>query len=90
MIHRYPHGIRVLAGLAFGMSRVSWPAFLGLNFVSAGVWALIVVSAGYSFGHLSEETVGSAASGASFAVLAVFLGLAWLLSRKLDEAIERQ
>jgi membrane protein DedA with SNARE-associated domain len=90
MIHRYPHGIRVLAGLAFGMSRVSWPAFLGLNFVSAGVWALIVVSAGYSFGHLSEETVGSAASGASFAVLLVFLGLAWFLSRKLDEAIERR
>jgi membrane protein DedA with SNARE-associated domain len=89
MMHRYPQGIRVLAGLAFGMSRVPWPTFLALNFVSAGVWALIVVSAGYSFGHLSEETLGSAASTASFVVLVAFLGLAWFFSKKLDQAIER-
>jgi membrane protein DedA with SNARE-associated domain len=90
MAHRYPQGLRALAGLAFGMSRVPLPTFLALNFVSAGLWAVIVVSAGYSFGHLSEETMGNAASGASFAMLVVFLGLAWLLSRKLDEAIERR
>jgi membrane protein DedA with SNARE-associated domain len=89
LIHRYPHGIRNVAGFAFGMTPLPWLHFLTLNFVSAGIWALIVVSAGYSFGHLSEEAVGSAASGASFAVLAVFLGLAWFLSRKLDAAIER-
>jgi membrane protein DedA with SNARE-associated domain len=90
LIHRYPQGIRNVAGFAFGMTKLPWLHFLALNFVSAGLWALIVVTAGYSFGHLSEETVGQAASGASLLVLALFLGLAWFLSRKLDEAIERQ
>jgi membrane protein DedA with SNARE-associated domain len=90
MTFRYPQGVRALAGLAFGMSQISWPTFLVLNFISAGIWALAVVSLGYSFGHISEEALGSAASTASFVLLVCFLGLAWLLSKKLEAAIERQ
>lgn len=89
MIHRYPHGIRGLAGFAFGMSTVPWPRFLALNFVSAGIWSTVLVTAGYSFGHVSEKALGEAASGVSLAVLALFLALAWLLSRRLERAIER-
>lgn len=89
MFHRYPHGIRGLAGFAFGISRLPWPRFLALNFVSAGIWAAAVVMAGYGFGNVSEKALGEAASGVSFAVLAAFLGLAWLLSKKLERAIER-
>jgi membrane protein DedA with SNARE-associated domain len=89
LIHRYPHGIRGVAGFAFGMSRLPWPRFLALNFVSAGLWSAAIVSIGYSFGHASEKALGEAASGLSLAVLAAFLGLAWLLSKKLDRAIER-
>jgi membrane protein DedA with SNARE-associated domain len=87
---RYPHGVRVLASLAFGMSKVSWPVFLVLNFISAGIWAPTVVSLGYSFGHLSKETLGDAASGAAFVLLVCFLGVTWILSKKLEAAIERQ
>jgi membrane protein DedA with SNARE-associated domain len=89
MIHRYPHGIRGLAGFAFGMAAVPWTRFLALNFVSAGIWSFAVVSAGYSFGHLSEKALGDAASGVSLALLATFVGLAWLLSRRLERAIAR-
>ena len=86
-VHRYPHGIRGLAAFAYGVSALSWPRFLVLNFISAGIWAVSVVMAGYSFGHLSEKALGDAASGISFAVLVAFLGLAWLLSKKLERAM---
>jgi membrane protein DedA with SNARE-associated domain len=87
LIHRYPHGIRGLAAFAYGLSRLPWPRFLVLNFVSAGIWAGTVVMAGYSFGHVSEKALGEAASSVSFAVLVAFLALAWLLSKKLERAI---
>lgn len=89
LVHRYPQGLRNLAGFAFGMSDIAWPRFLALNFVSAGLWAVIVAGAGYGFGHLSEKALGEAASTLGLALLVVFLGAAWLLSKKLERAIER-
>ncbi len=89
LIHRYPHGIRGLAGFAFGMSELSWPRFLAINLVSAGIWAFAVASLGYGFGQPYEKVLGEAASGVGFVLLVVFLGLAWLLSKRLERAIER-
>lgn len=90
LIHRYPHGIRGLAAFAYGASGLDWRRFLVLNFVSAGLWAAAVVMIGYSFGHMSEKALGEAASTAGFAVLALFLGLAWLLSKRLERAMAQQ
>ena len=39
LFHRYPHGIRGVAAIAYGMSRLRWATFLALNFVAAGLWA---------------------------------------------------
>lgn len=89
LIYRYPHFIRGVAGFVFGVSALSWPRFLVLNAISAGLWAVVMVSIGYSFGHVSEKTLGETASILSFAVLATFLGLAWVLSKKLEEAVAR-
>ena len=89
LAHRYPHGIRGLAGFAFGMSGISGLRFLVINFVSAGIWALVAAGTGYGFGHLSEKALGEAASGVGFSLLVAFLGAAWLLSKKLERAIER-
>jgi membrane protein YqaA with SNARE-associated domain len=33
LFHRYPHGIRGVAGFAYGISQLPWPTFLALNFV---------------------------------------------------------
>ena len=88
LVHRYPHGIRGVAGFAFGMSAVSWTRLLAINFVSAGLWSASVVSLGYGFGHVSEEALGEAASGVGLAALAGFLGLAWLLSRHIERQLE--
>src|SRR5262249_6990870 len=39
LLHRYPNGIRGLAGFAYGMSMLPWPRFLVLNFAAACLWA---------------------------------------------------
>jgi membrane protein DedA with SNARE-associated domain len=89
LFHRFPHGIRGLAGFAYGISRLPWSTFLALNFVAAGLWSATVVSAGYAFGQFSEASMNSASSGLGIVMLVAFLGLSWLLSRKLDRIIER-
>jgi membrane protein DedA with SNARE-associated domain len=89
LVHRYPPGLRALAGFAFGMSALSWLRFLPLNLLSSGLWAAIVVGVGYSFGHLSEQVLGQAASRFALGLLVAFLAAAWLLSKKLERVIER-
>lgn len=86
-VHRYPQGIRNVAGLAFGLSQVGWLPFHILNFIAAGIWAVGIVSLGYAFGEFSEKAISDAASGLGLLLLIVFLGLSWLLSRKLDEIV---
>jgi len=89
LLHRFPNGIRGLAGFAYGMSRLPWSTFLALNFVAAGLWSGAVVSAGYAFGELSEKSINDASSGLGAVMLIAFLGLSWLLSRKLEQIVER-
>jgi len=89
LIHRYPHGIRGVAGFAYGVSPLPWPNFLVMNFIAAGIWSVAVVSAGYSFGHVSEKFMTQASSGLGAVMLVAFLGLSWLLSRRLERSLER-
>ena len=89
LVHRYPHGIRGVAGFAYGISRLPWSTFLALNFVAAGLWSCAVVSAGYAFGQVSEKLMNDASSGLGFVMLIAFLGLSWLLSKKLERVAER-
>ncbi len=89
LFHRYPHGIRGAAAFAYGLSKLTWPTFLVLNFVAAGLWAGAVVAAGYAFGQLSEKVMNDASSGLGIGMLVIFLGLSWFLSKKLEQTIER-
>lgn len=89
LLHRYPHGIRGVAGFAYGMSPLSWPTFLALNAIAAGIWACAVVSAGYAFGRVSEKVMTQTSSGLGVAMLVAFLGLSWVLSKRLERALER-
>jgi membrane protein DedA with SNARE-associated domain len=89
LFHRYPHGIRGVAGFAYGMSRLPWSTFLVLNFVAAGLWSCAVVSAGYAFGQLSEKVMSDGSAGLGLVMLVAFLGLSWILSKKLDRVAER-
>ena len=89
LLHRYPHGIRGVAGFAYGMSPLPWSTFLVLNFVAAGVWSCAVVSAGYAFGQVSEKVMSDASSHLGLVMLFAFLGLSWILSRRLERVLER-
>jgi membrane protein DedA with SNARE-associated domain len=89
LFHRFPNGVRSLAGFAYGMSRLPWSTFLALNFVAAGHWSGAVVSAGYAFGQFSEKSISDASSGLGIVMLVAFLGLSWFLSRKLEQIVER-
>ncbi len=88
LFHRYPHGIRGVAAFAYGMSQLSWSRFLVLNFVAAGVWSCTIVSAGYAFGQVSEKLMSDASSGLGLAMLVLFLGASWMLSKKLESLAE--
>ncbi len=89
LIHRYPYGVRGLAGFAYGMSQMNWPMFLVLNFGAAGLWSCAVVAAGYAFGSVSEKLMSDASSGIGVAMLVGFLALSWLLSKRLARIVER-
>ena len=90
LAHRYPHGIRGVAGFAYGMSNLSWATFLALNLVASGLWAVTVVSIGYGFGQFSEKALNDASSGLGIVMLIAFLALSWYLSRRLEQLIEQQ
>ena len=89
LFHRYPHGIRGVAGFAYGMSRLPWSTFLAFNFVAAGLWSGVILSAGHALGQISEKLMNEASSGLGGALLIVFLLLSWILSRKLEHIVER-
>jgi len=89
LFHRYPNGIRGVAGFAYGMSRLSWPTFLALNFVAAGLWSGVILSVGHAFGQISEQLLSDAFSGFGMAMLIVFLALSWVLSKKLERIAEQ-
>ena len=88
-VHRYVYGIRNLAGFAFGISSVPAPAFLALNFVSAGIWSVTIISAGYAFSQFTDKMISDTASGVSMVALVLFAGLLWLLSKRLGRALEK-
>jgi len=90
LAHRYPHGIRGVAGFAYGMSTLSWSSFLPINLVASGLWSVIIVSLGYGFGQFSEKTLNEASSGLGIAMLIIFIGLSWYLSRRLEKLIEQE
>jgi membrane protein DedA with SNARE-associated domain len=87
--HRYPHGIRGVAGFAYGMSRLPWTTFMAFNFVAAGLWSGAILSAGHAFGQISEKLMTDAFSGLGLIMLIVFLVLSWILSRKLERVAEQ-
>jgi len=88
LIHRYPRIIRNVAGFAYGASALSWPRFLVLNFIAAGLWAGIAVSVGYGFGFVSEKTMSDALSVFGIVMLVAFLALTWFLTRRLERVME--
>jgi membrane protein DedA with SNARE-associated domain len=62
---------------------------LAFNFVAAGIWSGVVLSAGHAFGQVSEKLMSDAFSGLGTVMLIIFLGLSWFLSKKLERVAEQ-
>ena len=48
---RFLYGVRNIASVAVGTSRMPWSKFLFWNFIAAGIWACSFAGAGYLFGE---------------------------------------
>ena len=48
---RFMYGLRIIGPIAFGAGRVATWRFLLLNLIGALIWAPLIASAGYLFGH---------------------------------------
>lgn len=89
LTNRFIYGLRMVGGVAAGLSSVPVPRFLALNAASALVWACIFVSLGYFFGAGAEHLIGDALVkhqrlliGVGLAVAVMAIGL-WLGHRYL-------
>jgi len=51
---RFIYGLRTISPFVIGMSGFDTRQFIGLNAVGAGIWALIMATAGYFFGQAIE------------------------------------
>ena len=84
IVNRYIYGLRMPGLIALGLSSISIPRFLVLNFIGAALWAGLFTTIGFAFGY----SIGSVFArlemmergvGITLAVIAVALALwfAW-------------
>ena len=51
IVNRYVYGLRMPGLVALGLSSITVPRFLLLNFIGAGIWATLFTSIGFVFGY---------------------------------------
>lgn len=85
LTNRYVYGMRLVGGIAAGLSIVSVPRFVILNAISSAVWAALFGTVGYVFGLGAERMVGQAFARHERLLIALAVGLgvailAWLVA----------
>ncbi|WP_192243636.1 DedA family protein [Mesorhizobium silamurunense] len=85
LTNRYVYGMRLVGGIAAGLSTVSVPRFVILNAISSAVWATLFGTVGYVFGLGAERMVGQAFARHERLLIALAVGiavavLAWLVA----------
>ncbi|WP_284180137.1 DedA family protein [Rhabdaerophilum sp. SD176] len=86
-LYRYPKGMRTVGALPVGLTNIAWPYFTFLNFLSATIWATILVGAGYLFGSAIESAINTNWGAYSILALVIFVGLtliAWWQVRRIQ------
>lgn len=95
LANRYIYGMRLAGGIAAGLSRIPIVLFLGLNALSALVWAALFVSLGYVFGLGAEHIIGDTLKGHHRLLIGLGIGLAvaiaaWLLAHHIAKKEPRE
>jgi membrane protein DedA with SNARE-associated domain len=86
LTNRYIYGMRLVGGIAAGLSTVPAPRFVVLNAISSAVWAALFGTLGYVFGLGAERMVGQALASHERLLIALAVGLgvailAWTIAR---------
>lgn len=82
-LYRYPKGMRTIGALPVALTNISWLYFSYLNFLSAMIWATILVGAGYLFGSAIESTINTNWGAYSILALVIFVGSAFIAWRQV-------
>ncbi|MBZ9967613.1 DedA family protein [Mesorhizobium sp. BR1-1-2] len=84
--NRYVYGMRLVGGIAAGLSNIAAPRFIVLNAISSAVWAVLFSTIGYVFGLGAEHFIGQALLRHERILVGLAIGLAvavfaWLIAR---------
>lgn len=86
--NRYVYGMRLVGGIAAGLSTIAAPRFVILNAISSVIWAVVFSTIGYVFGLGAEHFVGQALLRHERLLIGLGIGLtvavlAWLVARHI-------
>ncbi|MBN9216964.1 MAG: DedA family protein [Mesorhizobium sp.] len=86
--NRYIYGMRLVGGIAAGLSTIPAPRFIVLNAISSMVWAMLFSTIGYVFGLGAEQIIGKALAHHERLLIGLGIGLtvaviAWLVARHI-------
>ncbi|MBZ9668855.1 DedA family protein [Mesorhizobium sp. ES1-3] len=86
--NRYVYGMRLVGGVAAGLSTIAAPRFVVLNAISSVIWAVLFSSIGYIFGLGAEQLIGEALMRHERLFVGLGIGLAvavlaWLVARHI-------
>lgn len=73
--NRYVYGMRLVGGIAAGLSRITVQRFVMLNALSSTIWAVLFGTIGYVFGLGAEHIVGQALAHHERLLIALAIGL---------------
>jgi membrane protein DedA with SNARE-associated domain len=86
--NRYVYGMRLVGGIAAGLSTIAAPRFVILNAISSMIWAVLFSSIGYVFGLGAEHLIGQALMHHERLLVGLGIGLTvavltWLVARHI-------
>jgi membrane protein DedA with SNARE-associated domain len=73
---RFTYGVRNFSSFAMGMSGLIWRRFFVLNFIAAGIWAVVFVGAGYLLGNIFGAALREVADSFGLVLLGLFAFMA--------------
>ncbi|MFD2055984.1 DedA family protein [Mesorhizobium calcicola] len=84
--NRYVYGMRLVGGVAAGLSNIAAPRFVILNAISSTTWAVLFSTIGYVFGLGAEHFIGQALMRHERLLVGLGIGLtvailAWFVAR---------
>ncbi|MER9138578.1 DedA family protein [Mesorhizobium sp. M0830] len=86
--NRYIYGMRLVGGIAAGLSNIPAPLFVILNAISSAIWAVLFGTIGYVFGLGAEHFIGPALMRHERLLVGLGIGLtvailAWFVARHI-------